>query len=97
MKTQPQNHNLSLHDLHGVLSDQIRGLVGGTTTAAAANAVTNACGKVVSIVKLHLEYAKMTGQPIPSDPFALPKSRIAAPKEAGAVIKTGRGQVNSIS
>ena len=34
----------------------------GTETAENANAVSNAAGKIISTVKLQLEYAKLTGQ-----------------------------------
>lgn len=53
---------LSLDDLRGILSDEIRRLRDGETSAATANAVSNATGKILSSIKLEMEYQRLTGR-----------------------------------
>ena len=50
-----------LPDLRDILADQIKSIIKGETTPAIVNAVTNASGKIISTVKLELEYYKMMG------------------------------------
>ena len=54
---------MSISELREELSDSIRGIREGTQSAANANAITNAVGKILSTVKLELEYCKLTGKP----------------------------------
>lgn len=54
---------LNINDLRGVLSEQIRLLRNNKTTPSAANAVTNAAGKIFASVKLELELCKLLGVP----------------------------------
>jgi len=49
----------TINDLRDILADEIRKLREGTTTAVAVNAVTNATGKILSTVKLEMEYNKL--------------------------------------
>lgn len=55
----------NVQDLRQVLSDEIRKIQTGQTTAANVNAISNAAGKILGTVKLQLEYAKLTGKPLP--------------------------------
>lgn len=49
-------------ELRGYLLDEIKKLRDGTSTAASANAVTNAAGKYFQSIKLELELCKVTGR-----------------------------------
>lgn len=59
---------LNISELREVLSESIRGVRNKTTSPAEANAITNASGKILSTVRLELEYCKITNQ-IPSIPL----------------------------
>jgi len=52
----------NINDLRNILCDEIGKLRNGETTAANVNAVTNATGKILSTIKVQLEYAKLTGK-----------------------------------
>ncbi len=54
--------SMNINELRGVLSEEIEKIRAGTTTAANVNAVTNAVGKILSTVKLEMEYCKLTGK-----------------------------------
>lgn len=61
-KTEQQaSTSLNAGDLRVILSDQIRDLREGKATAQNVNALCNAVGKIISTVKLELEYAKLVG------------------------------------
>jgi hypothetical protein len=49
---------MSMSDIRIVLSDQIRDLAAQSTSPANANAVTNAVGKLLSSLKLEMEYRR---------------------------------------
>lgn len=53
---------LTISELREELSAAIIGIKEGNQTAANANAITNAVGKVLSTVKLEMEYCKLTGK-----------------------------------
>jgi hypothetical protein len=53
---------LSLSDLRSILSEQIEKIRTGQATAASVNAISNASGKILSSIKLELEYHKMIGK-----------------------------------
>jgi hypothetical protein len=53
---------LNINELRNVLSEQIELLRDDKSTPAKANAITNACGKILSSIKLELEYRKATGK-----------------------------------
>jgi hypothetical protein len=53
---------LSLEEIRSVMSEQIRRLQDGETSAATANAISNSVGKILSTVKIELEWAKLTGR-----------------------------------
>jgi hypothetical protein len=52
----------SLNDLRTILSEEIDKVRTGTTSAANVNAVTNATGKILSSIKLEMEYYKLLGK-----------------------------------
>jgi hypothetical protein len=52
----------TIDDLRSILADEIGKIRKGETTAANVNAVTNASGKILSTVKLEMEYAKLVGK-----------------------------------
>lgn len=63
MSDQTSTESKSVVDeLRGYLLDEIRKLRDGTTTAANANAVTNAAGKYFNSIKLELEVCRITGR-----------------------------------
>jgi len=51
----------TINDLRSILLEEIENLRSGKTSPAAINAITNATGKVISTLKLEMDYAKMTG------------------------------------
>lgn len=55
--------SLTIIELREELSAAILGIKEGKQTAANANAITNAVGKILSTVKLEMEYCKITGKP----------------------------------
>jgi hypothetical protein len=65
----------TVDDLRLILAEEIQKIRTGTTTAANVNAVTNAAGKILSTIKLEIEYNKLLGR-TPNIPFI--ESRTAA-------------------
>ena len=61
----------TLSGLRGILLDEIRRIREGETTAANANAVTNATGKILSTLVLQMKYAQVTGKPLPDMPLLI--------------------------
>lgn len=53
---------LSITGLRNVLWEEIKKVRAGETSPANVNAITNATGKILSTVKLQMEFAKITGQ-----------------------------------
>ena len=53
---------IKIKGLRNSLLEEISKLKEGSTTPANVNAVTNASGKIISTVRLQLEYGKMTGK-----------------------------------
>lgn len=58
----------TVNDLRVILAEEIDKIRAGTTTAANVNAVTNATGKILSTVKMEIEYNKLLGK-TPHIPF----------------------------
>lgn len=54
--------SLTISQLREELSGAITGIKEGKQTAANANAITNAVGKILSTVRLEMEYCKLTGK-----------------------------------
>jgi hypothetical protein len=53
---------LNISELRENLSAVVLGIQAGKQTAANGNAITNAVGKILSTVKLEMEYCKLTGK-----------------------------------
>jgi len=53
---------MNIDSLRGILAEEIQKLRDGQTNAANVNAVTNATGKILSTVKLEMEYCKLVGK-----------------------------------
>ena len=53
---------LSINGLRSILWEEIQKVRAGETSPANVNAITNATGKILSTVKLQMEFAKLTGQ-----------------------------------
>lgn len=53
---------MTMNELRGVLSDEIRKIRSGDTTPANVNAISNASGKILSSIKLELEVMKLLGK-----------------------------------
>lgn len=51
----------NINDIQILLMEDIHRLRAGETTAANVNATCNAIGKILSTVKMQMEYAKLTG------------------------------------
>lgn len=54
--------SFSLDELRVILSDSIRDLRASEATAANVNAISNATGKILSSVKLQMEYYRLIGR-----------------------------------
>lgn len=54
--------SMDLDEIRAILSDEIDRLRNDDSTPAKANAVTNAVGKILSTVKLEMEYQRLTGR-----------------------------------
>lgn len=67
--------SLTLNELRTILSEQIEKIRAGQATAASVNAISNATGKILSSVKLELEYHKMVGK-TPNMPGLLSSSDV---------------------
>ena len=53
---------LNINALREILAEEINMLRAGQTTPANVNAITNATGKILSSVKLEIEYSKLLGK-----------------------------------
>lgn len=67
----------TINDLRLILSEEIANLRSGKSSPAVVNAVTNATGKILSSVKLEMEYLKLLGAK-PNIPFI---KQIESPKK----------------
>lgn len=68
--TEGRGEVYTLDGLRVVLSDSIRDLKDASASAANVNAISNATGKILSSVKLQMEYYRLIGQ-TPHLPFLL--------------------------
>ena len=71
----------TVNDVRRILAEEIQKLRAGDSTAANVNAIVNATGKILSSIKLEIEYNKVIGK-TPDIPF-IPAGRkqLAAKKE----------------
>lgn len=70
------------NDLRAMLTEEIGKLRAGGTTAANLNALTNATGKILSTVKLEIEYNKLLGQTPHIDFISGPKKKLPKPDKS---------------
>jgi hypothetical protein len=61
-QTSKIGQSYTLNELRGILSDEIEKVRTNKATAQNVNAISNACGKILSSVKLELEAYKMMGR-----------------------------------
>lgn len=52
----------SVNDLRKILVEQINNVRSGKSTSAQANAITNATGKILTSIRMELEYSKSIGK-----------------------------------
>ena len=52
----------TVNDLRVILAEEIEKIRSGKTTAANVNAIVNATGKILTTVKMEIEYAKLIGK-----------------------------------
>ena len=71
---------MNAEQLHAVLSDEITQMRKGKRHAKDVNAVVNASAKMLSLVRLEMEYAKMLGV-VPRIPFIKTPTVRALPKK----------------
>ena len=70
----------TVNDLRVILAEEIEKIRSGNTTAANVNAIVNATGKILTTVKMEIEYNKLIGR-TPNIDFInapAPKAEIAA-------------------
>ena len=58
----------TVSDLRVILAEEIEKIRSGKTTAANVNAIVNATGKILTTVKMEIEYNKLIGK-TPEIPF----------------------------
>ncbi len=52
----------TVNDLRVILAEEIEKIRSGQTTAANVNAIVNATGKILTTVKMEIEYNKLIGK-----------------------------------
>lgn len=52
----------TVNDLRTILAEEIAKIRSGDTTAANVNAIVNATGKILTTVKMEIEYNKLIGK-----------------------------------
>lgn len=52
----------TVNDLRVILAEEIEKIRSGKTTAANVNAIVNATGKILTTVKMEIEYNKLIGR-----------------------------------
>ena len=54
----------TVNDLRKILAEEIGKDRSGDTTAANVNAIVNASGKILTTIKMEIDYAKLSGKPL---------------------------------
>lgn len=54
----------TINDMRLILADEIRKIREGKTTAANVNAIVNASGKILTTIKMEIEYNKLIVKPL---------------------------------
>ncbi len=60
----PMAPTLNLNDIRAVLSDEVQLLRDGASTPGRIAGVTNAVGKIMTSIKLEMEYLRLSGQKV---------------------------------
>ena len=63
----------NVNDLRTILAEEITKIRNGETTAANVNAIVNATGKILTTVKMEIEYNKLIGKTPTIDFIVTPK------------------------
>ncbi len=61
-KRELSSGSMTMDEMRAVLTDSIQQIREGKTTAAVVNAISNASGKILSTIKLEMEYYRLTGK-----------------------------------
>ena len=69
----------TVNDLRSILAEEIQKIRSGNTTAANVNAIVNATGKILTTVKMEIEYNKLMGK-TPVIPFISDSAKQEAEK-----------------
>lgn len=72
----------NMNDVRAMLADQIQALREKTSTPAEGNAIANLTGKILSTIKLEMEYAKLTNTQPKVDFLQLPDKVTINPAKA---------------
>lgn len=72
----------TINDLRAILADEIEKIRSGATTAANVNAIVNATGKILTTVKMEIEYNKLIGK-TPNIDFISAQKNLPEPPEKG--------------
>lgn len=70
-----------MNDIRSILCDEIEKLRENKTTAANVNAIVNASGKILSTIKLDMEFAKLVGKQ-PKNSFVQLEEKVTISPEA---------------
>ena len=54
----------TVNDLRKILAEEISKVRSGDTTAANVNAIVNASGKILTTIKMEIDYAELSGKPL---------------------------------
>lgn len=73
----------TVNDLRIILAEEITKIRAGETTAANVNAIVNATGKILTTVKMEIEYSKLIGK-TPMIEFINPTAKIDATSQTVA-------------
>ena len=59
----------TIADIQSILWTEVQRIQAGETSAANVNAIANATGKILSAVKLQMEFYRLTGKTLPDLPL----------------------------
>ncbi|MDP3909705.1 MAG: hypothetical protein Q8Q14_04895 [Gemmatimonadales bacterium] len=75
--------SFTLNEIRGILSDEIRKVREGLTSPVSVNSISNATGKILSSVKLEMEYYRLLGKAPPNIPLLMGTDVEPAPQGEG--------------
>jgi hypothetical protein len=74
----------NMNEIRALLSNEIEKLQNKTTTPASLNAIVNATGKIISTIKMELEYARLVGKSPALNGFIAVEEKPALPPASDA-------------